>query len=177
MLDFESRQIFLKYKNALIAIGVDLSNEFVIDYIEGCGFDLETRFQSIIAYWYWLQSRHQELIDPNALLIQAFHQQWQPINWQEEYLNHVDFQSPAQQWWLQARHIDILNSLVVDVQDNFWSGGKIFFLDSHGERWTLDLDRAKDMTWQQFLAHYQRVTGIVIESHPGRFILHPPSSP
>ena len=72
MFDEEEARIFLKYKKALVAIGVDLADEFVIDYIEGCNHDLEKRFQAIIAYWYWLQTQKREIGNANQLLIKAF---------------------------------------------------------------------------------------------------------
>ncbi len=171
MFDDAATEIFLKYKNALVAIGVDLSNESVIDYIEGCSYDLEARFQAIISYWSWLQTQETEIIDPNQLLIQAFYQQWKPIGWKEEFLDNNEFKSPAEKWWDKASQVDILKSLIVDVKDNFWSGGTIIFKDPNGEPWTMDLERAMDMSWEEIIEHYQRVTGLIIESHPGRFLL------
>ncbi len=171
MLDDEESRIFSKYKNALVAIGVDLSNEFVIDYIKGCNHELETRFQAIISYWYWLQTQQREIGNANQLLIQAFYEQWIPIDWKEEFLNNDKFKSPAEEWWDKARKVDILKNLIVDVKDNFWSGGKITFTNPKGGLWTMSLERAMDMSWQEIIEHYQRVTGIIIESHPGHFLL------
>ena len=48
---------------------------------------------------------------------------------------------------------------------------QIIFQDPLGGPWTMDLDRAMDMSWQQIIEHYQRVTGVVIESQPGYFLL------
>lgn len=170
MMDDVAREIYLKYKNALIYIGVDLSDFTVIECIESCNYDLETRFQAIIAYWYWLKDNKREIV-PNQILINAFYQQWKPIGWREEFINNENFKSPAQKWWDEARKIDILNSLIIDVKDNFWSGGKILFKVPNGEPWTMDLERAMDMSWSEIIEHYQRVTGIIIETHPGRFLL------
>ncbi|MGK7957947.1 MAG: hypothetical protein AB4063_22235 [Crocosphaera sp.] len=105
------------------------------------------------------------------MLIQAFYQQWKPIGWKEEFLDNNDFKSPAEKWWDKASQVDILKSLIVDVKDNFWSGGTIIFKDPNGEPWTMDLERAMDMSWEEIIEHYQRVTGVIIESHPGRFLL------
>ena len=170
MFDEEEKQIFLKYKKALITIGVDLSDEFVIDYIKGCNHDLEKRFQAIISYWYWLQTQKRDIGNANQLLIQAFEQEWEPIEWQDEFLINEQFKTPAEKWWQQARKIDILKNLIVDVKDNFWSGGQITFQNPNGELWTMDLERAMDMSWQEIIAYYQRVTGLVIESHSGYFL-------
>ena len=170
-MDEVAREIYLKYKYALIGIGVDLSNYDVINCIESCNYDLETRFQAIIAYWYWLKENKKERINPDQILINAFYREWKPIGWKEEFINNERFKSPARKWWDEARKVDILNSLIIDVVDNFWSGGKIVFQDPNGEPWTMDLERAMDMNWHDILEHYQRVTGIIIESHTGRFIL------
>jgi hypothetical protein len=170
MFDYDETRIFHKYKNALVAIGIDLANEEVTDLIENCNHDLEIRFQAIVSYWYWLQTQEREIIEPNQLLIQAFYQQWKPIGWQDEYLNNDEFKSQAEKWWDKANQVDILKNLIIDVKDNFWSGGKIIFNHPYDEPWTMDLDRALDMSWQQIIAHYQRVTRTVIESYSGRLV-------
>ena len=71
-----------------------------------------------------------------------------------------------------ASQVDIIKNLIVDVQDHFWSGGKIIFLDPHGDTWTMDLERAYDLSWEQLLNYYQRVTNTVIESYLGGFTIH-----
>ena len=104
------------------------------------------------------------------MLIKAFYQQWKPIEWKDEYLIHPKFRSPAEKWWDKASQINILKNLIIDVKDNYWSGGRIIFNHPYDEPWTMDLDRARDMTWEQIIAHYQRVTRTVIESHSGRLV-------
>ena len=59
----------------------------------------------------------------------------------------------------------------MDVKDNFWSGGKIIFKNPTGELWTMDLERAMDMSWQELIEYYQRFTGIIIKSYPGHFLI------
>ncbi|MEM9273428.1 MAG: hypothetical protein AAGA80_10770 [Cyanobacteria bacterium P01_F01_bin.143] len=169
MLD-EETIIFKKYKNALVGIGIDLSDEFVINSIENYNYELEARFQAIISYWYWLQNQNQELLSPSQVLIQAFSEQWNPIGWQKEFLDNEKFKSLAEKWWDQARKVDILKNLIVDVQENFWSGGKIVFQNPHGECWKMDLERGMEMSWEEIIEYYQRVTRIVIESQPGYFL-------
>ena len=176
MLEPASQPIFLKYKNALLAIGVDFSDESVREVIEDCSHNLESRFQAIISYWCWLQKQQQEIVDANKLLLQAFHQEWNPINWKEEFLNRDEFKSPAEKWWSKARNIDVIKNLVVDVSCNFWSGGRVTFGTPEGQVWTVDLSRVMDMSWSEIIEYYQRVTGIKIEQYPGRLILHKPPS-
>ena len=50
MLDPAAKPIFIKYRNALLAIGVDFSDELVRDLIEECNQNLESRLQSVVAY-------------------------------------------------------------------------------------------------------------------------------
>ena len=172
MLGEVESEIFQKYKNALVAIGVDLTDESVTDLIEGCCQNLEPKFQAIVSYWYWLQNQGREIGNANQLLIDAFTNNWTPIQWQDNFLDNPNFKSPAQKWWSMARRIDVLKNLIVDVQDNFWSGGKIIFVDPAGDTWSMDLDRANDMTWSQLLNYYQRVTNTVIESDSNGYIIH-----
>ena len=166
MLGSVEREIFQKYKNALVTIGVDLTDESITDLIESCSRDLEPKFQAVVAYWCWLENQGREVGNANQLLIEAFTQNWTPIEWEDELLNHPNFKSPAQKWWEMASQIEVLRNLVIDVKDNFWSGGKITFVDPAGDIWTMDLDRAMDMTWEQLIAYYEQVTNTVIESHP-----------
>ena len=129
MLGEIESEIFQKYKNALLAIGVDLAD--------------------------------------------AFTNNWTPIEWKDEFLDNPNFQSPAQKWWSTASQVDIIKNLIVDVKDNFWSGGKIIFVNPAGDTWTMDLDRACDLTTEQLIAYYQRVTNTVIESNPNGCTIHP----
>ena len=177
MLEPAAHPIFLKYRNALLAIGVDFSDQLVTDVIEDCHQNLESRFQAIIAYCCWVKTQQQEIVDANKLLLQAFYEEWNPIGWKEEFLNRDEFKSPAEKWWNQARNIDVLKNLVVDVKSNFWSGGQVIFANPSGKLFTLDLSRAMDMSWSQIIEYYERVTGVKIEQHPGRLILHKPPSP
>lgn len=172
MLGEVESEIFLKYKNALVVIGVDLADESVIDIIEGCSHNLEPKFQAIVSYWCWLQNQGREIGNANQLLIEAFTQNWTPIEWQDELLNNPNFKSPAQKWWSMASQVEVLKNLIVDVRDNFWSGGKVIFVDPTGDTWTMDLDRANDMTWEQVLTYYQRVTNTVIESDSNSYTIH-----
>lgn len=71
MLDGAEKQIFLKYKNALMAIGVDFTDDAVVNYISDCNHDLEPKFQAIISYWYWLQNQGRGIGNANQLLIQS----------------------------------------------------------------------------------------------------------
>jgi len=172
MLGNVEEEIFLKYKNALVAIGVDLAEDSVVDYIANCNHDLEPKFQAMISYWYWLQNQGRAIGNANQLLVQAFSQEWTPIEWDDEFLNHPSFKSPGEKWWEQACQVEVLKNLIVDVKDNFWSGGRIVFVAPTGETWTMDLERAMDMNWNEIIAHYERVTDTAIATSPRGFTIH-----
>ena len=172
MLGEVESEIFQKYKDALVAIGVDFDDYSVIDLIEACNNNLEPKFQAIISYWYWLKNQERQVGNANQLLIESFTNNWTPIEWQDDFLHNPSFKSSAQKWWEIASQVDVLKNLIIDVKDNFWSGGKIIFVDPNGDTWTMDLDRANDLSWEQLLSHYQRVTNTVIESNLGSFTIH-----
>ncbi len=176
MLEPAAEEVFLKYRNALLGIGVDFYDELVTDLIEDCNQNLESRLQSIIAYYCWLQTQNRDVVDPNKLFIQAFNEEWNPIGWKDEFLEREEFKSPAEKWWDKAKHIDVLKNIVFDVQSNFWSGGKIIFAYPSGQLFTLDLSRANNMSWSEIIEYYERVTKVKIQQHPNRIVLQKPST-
>ena len=176
MLEPAAKEVFLKYRNALLAIGVDFSDELITDLIEYCNQNLESRLQSVVAYYCWLQSQNKDVVDANKLFLQAFHEGWTPIGWQDDFLERDEFKSPAQKWWDKAKHIDVLKNIVVDVQSNFWSGGKVIFAYPSGQLFTLSLSRAMDMSWSEVIEYYERVTKVKIQQYPNRIILQKPSA-
>ncbi len=176
MLEPAAQEIFLKYRNALLGIGVDFSDELITDTIEDCNQNLESRLQSVIAYYCWLQTQNTDLVDPNKLFLQAFKESWNPIGWQDEFLEREEFKSPAEKWWDKAKHIDVLKNIVVDVQSNFWSGGKVIFAYPSGQLFTLNLSRAMHMSWSEVIEYYERVTRVKIQQHPNRIVLQKPST-
>ena len=89
MLEPAAKEVFLKYRNALLGIGVDFSDELITDTIEDCNQNLESRLQSVIAYYCWLQTQNKDVVDPNKLFLQAFFEGWNPIGWQDEFLERV----------------------------------------------------------------------------------------
>lgn len=172
MLGEIESEIFQKYKNALVAIGVNFDDYSVIDLVEACNHNLEPKFQAIISYWCWLQNQGRDVGNANQLLIEAFSQNWTPIEWHDHFLYNPNFKSHSQKWWEMASQVAILKNLIIDVEDNFWSGGKITFVDLAGDTWSMDLDRANDMSWEQLLNYYQRVTNTVIESSSNGFTIY-----
>lgn len=175
MLEPEAQEIFQKYKYALFAIGVDFSSELIIEAIENCSQDLESKFQVLISYWCWLQTQGKEIDNPNTFLLKAFSQSWKPIDWKDEILDRDEFKSPAEKWWNKARHVDILKNLVVDVQNDIWSGGKVIFGTPSGRLFTIGLSRIEHMTWSEIIEYYQQVTGVIVERYSNCLILKQPT--
>ncbi|MEL6909644.1 MAG: hypothetical protein AAFO85_05485 [Cyanobacteria bacterium J06598_4] len=167
----EQANIFRKYKKALVYIGVDFSRPEIVALIEDCDRDLEPKLQAVVAYWYWLRKQNRQIIDPNQLIVEAFFEQWQPIGWQDEFLENKNFKTAGEKWWLEAKQVDVIKDIVVDIQEDFWSGGKVYFrhpLD--GSSFPLSLDRVLDLDWQELISTYERSTKVKIEFTPSRLI-------
>lgn len=170
----EKSEIFRRYKKALVYIGVDFSRTEIIELIEDCNRDLEPKFQAIIAYWYWLQGQNQRITDPNQLLIEAFFNEWKPIGWKDEFLNNENFKTEAEKWWSQAKQVDIVKEIVVDIQEGYWSGGLVWFRHPFdGSSFSMNLDRVIDLNWQQLISAYERSTNTIIEFEQSRLIFRP----
>ncbi len=111
----------------------------------------------------------------NYLFIQAFNEEWKPIGWKDEFLDRDEFKSPAEKWWKKARHVDILKNLVVDVQSDFFSGGKVVFGTPSGRLFTVGLSRIEHMTWSEIIDYYQEITGVKVGQHSNGIILKEPT--
>ena len=88
------KEIFLKYKAALVALGVDFNHWEVIEALEDCTHDLESRFRAVIAWYVWLKKKHEHQYEYERylpcfteILIRAFREEWQPIGWKNEFLS------------------------------------------------------------------------------------------
>lgn len=85
----EDDYIVRLYKPCLQAIGIDFEREDIVDYIDTCSFDLESRFRAVIAWYVYLLANNKNLPDPNQILVRAFKEQWQPRYWQDKYLHQL----------------------------------------------------------------------------------------
>lgn len=109
-------EIFKKYERALIAIGVNFSNNHIQDALQGC-IELENAFRAAISYSLWLQEQEREII-PNRIIYRALTEQWKPREWSDDFLNIEQLQSQGQKWWDGAAKVwgtDVRNRLVADV--------------------------------------------------------------
>ncbi|WP_242054890.1 hypothetical protein [Nostoc flagelliforme] len=93
-------EIFKQYERALVAIGVNFSQEVQMS-LEDCTSGLEDAFRSTIDYVLWLQ-KHEKQYFSNAILISALQQQWKPKAWRDHYLELPMLESPGQKWWNAA---------------------------------------------------------------------------
>jgi len=145
-----TQEILRKYKSALSYIGVDFFREDVQDAINNCSEGMETAFQSTIAYWYWKKKHNEEFEYPNAFLIAALDNFWQPYEWNDEYLNHPNFKSTGQLWWEKAGEMwgkNVRDSLVADVGEN--ANGEEYILFMSGV--SLPLKIAHVWGWERVL--------------------------
>lgn len=143
-------EIFKQYERALIAIGVNFALEEVQYALENCSFNLENAFRRTIEYVLWLQENQREIF-PNAILIRALQEQWQPIAWRDEYLELPMLQSPGQRWWNASAKMwgnELRNRLVADV---FYDNGQEFIKFTNGKE--LVVETAWRWEWERVLKY------------------------
>jgi hypothetical protein len=147
MLDEIELEIYRKYRNALRAIGVDLSREDIQETLINCNFGMESAFQAVITYWKYKQ-KLKEAFYPNAALIEALNEHWQPFDWRDEYLEDPSFKSPCLLWWEEAGKRwgeDKRNQLIADVNET--DRGDQYILLRSGEKISLAIAKSKGWEW------------------------------
>ena len=155
-LDDIEREIYLKYKPALQYIGVDFSREDVQTAVINCFSGLESAFQAIISYWIYKQQNREKMY-PNAALIEALNNKWQPFNWHDEYLNNSKFQSLCLVWWSEAAEIwgeDVRNELIADIYEA--NNGEIYILLRTGAKISLTIAELRGWDWVLDFARSQQ---------------------
>lgn len=131
--DYEAiKEIILKYKNALVYIGVDFDYERIIDVIISFALSggLEDSFQAVIEYWY---RKDKNIEYPDACLIAALNEFWKPNRWKDEYLENPEFKSKTQIWFEELLiHLgrDFMNQNVADYGSDEY--GREYILLSDG---------------------------------------------
>jgi hypothetical protein len=150
-LDEIAREIYLKYRYALIYIGVDLAREDIQEAFVNCAFGMEAALQAVITYWQYKQ-QNQEVFYANAALIESLNEHWQPFDWQDRYLDDPRFQSPCLLWWEEAGKrwgIEERNQLIADV--NQTDLGDEYILLRSGAKVSLAIARSKGWEWLEEL--------------------------
>lgn len=143
-------EIFKKYERALVAIGVNFSLDEVQYALESCSSELENALRRTIEYVLWLHENQREIF-PNAILIRALQEQWQPVAWRDEYLELPMLQSPGQRWWNAAAKMwgnELRNRLVADV---FYDHGQEFIKFTNGKE--LVVETAWRWEWERVLQY------------------------
>ena len=108
---------------------------------------MEAAFQAVISYWKYKQQR-QEKFYPNATLIEALKEHWQPFDWQDEYLADSRFKNPCLIWWEEAGEIwgdELRNQLIADVNET--DMGDEYILLKTGEKISLKIARLRGWNW------------------------------
>ena len=141
------REIYRKYKSALQYIGVDFSREDVQTAMINSYSGMESAFQAIISYWIYKQ-QHKEQMYPNAALVEALNNHWQPFNWQDRYLDDSRFKSLCLVCWEEAAEAwgeDVRNDLIADVYEA--NNGEIYILLKTGEKISLTIVELRGWNW------------------------------
>ncbi|RMF20531.1 MAG: hypothetical protein D6756_14060, partial [Cyanobacteria bacterium J083] len=116
--------------------------------IINCSANLEPALQRTIEYWLYLTINQQKIFDPNAILIAAIKDNWQPHNWQEKYLQYPQLKSPCLVWWEEAGKAwgeAERDKLIADVYENK-SGEKYILLQSN-QKINLKIAKMKGLDW------------------------------
>lgn len=112
------QEIVCRYKPALAALGVDFNDGSVIDAIEDCNYELETRFQAVIAWYLYLRRKRKNLPNATYILVEAFKNEWQPIGWKQEFLELPQFQPPSALMREKLQAIDYFRYVSYEIKDN-----------------------------------------------------------
>lgn len=154
-LDDIERDIYRKYKSALKYIGVDFGREDVQIAIVNCHSGMESAFQAILSYWIYKRQKS-EKIYPNATLIEAVNNRWQPYDWHDEYLNDSRFKSLCTVCWEEMGEIwgeDLRNELIADVYEA--NNGEVYILLKSAEKISLTIAELRGWNW---ILNYARKT-------------------
>ena len=146
-LDDIEREIYRKYKPALQYIGVDFGREDIQTAIINCYSGMESAFQAVISYWIY-KRQNKEKIYPNAALIEALNNHWQPFNWRDEYLNDSRFQSICGVCWSEIGEIwgeDVRNELIADIYEA--NNAEVYILLKTGEKISLTIAELRGWDW------------------------------
>ena len=146
-LDDIEREIYRKYKPALQYIGVDFSRADIQTAIINCYSGMESAFQAVISYWIY-KRQNQEKIYPNAALIEALNNHWQPFNWQDEYLNDSRFESICLVCWSEIGEVwgeDVRNELIADIYEA--NNAEVYILLKTGAKISLTIAELRGWDW------------------------------
>ncbi len=144
--DFQ-REILNRYYYPLKYIGIEFGREDVQEALEMCYYGFESALQSCLSYWIWKQEQREIFEHPNAFLIKALNEQWEPYQWQYEWLDLPQFKSPGKRWWeaaIKQWGRDVCVQIIADFSDSH-----ITF--ANGKK--LPLNLIYEWGWQRTLAY------------------------
>ncbi|MGD1918191.1 MAG: hypothetical protein ACFCAD_04490 [Pleurocapsa sp.] len=146
-LDDIELAIYRKYKHALQYIGVDFSQEEVQTAIINCYSGMESAFQAIISYWIY-KRKNREAIYPNAALIEALNNHWQPYNWHDQYLSDSRFKSLSLVCWEEIGEVwgeNVRNELIADIYEA--NNGEVYILLKTEQKISLTIAELRGWDW------------------------------
>ena len=117
MLEPAAQPIFLKYRNALLAIGVDFSDELITDLIEDCHQNLESRLQSVVAYYCWLQSQNKDVIDQSISELLTRYKITKPALYTRFKGLGIDTFKVGRKAYVKSEDVELLDKLDKHIHD------------------------------------------------------------
>lgn len=154
-LEDYQKEIFQKYKYALIHIGVDFGRQDVQEALETCHNGLEDALKATISYWKW---KKETLEYPSAFFIEALKNTWRPYEWHDHWMLDPNFKSLTQKYWEETEISwgrNLRNSLIADVVEDEQRGNYIVFTNGK----ILKLSIAIKWGWQKVLEYAQTKRG------------------
>ena len=153
------REIFNKYKSALLAIGVDFTDLQTSETIEDCRLELESRFQAFICWYLYLKAKGDRFWNPNQILVQAFYEEWQPRNWKDEYLCLQVFQPIAEKARQKLSSIEFFKFVAFEIREN---SDYVYFFYEGRMIWQVDIRDILEWSKNNLVTLFKEKTGKTI---------------
>ncbi|VEP17069.1 conserved hypothetical protein [Hyella patelloides LEGE 07179] len=145
------QEIFDKYKRALRLIGVRFNEPDLIEAIEYCNYELESKFQAFISWYLFLCSKGDKIHNPDKVLLQAFWQEWKPRYWEDKYLLKVEALSRYGLLQEKLSRIEFVEQVYIEMYDSDYV--RCFY--QNRMVWQLDIEYGLRLTDEELIARFK----------------------
>ena len=145
------QEIFNKYKTALRLIGVCFEDYELIEAIEYCNYDLESRFQAFISWYLYLRSKGDKIHNPDRVLLQAFQQQWKPGYWEDKNLLAVEAVSSYGLLKKKLSRIKFFDSVYIEPYNSDYV--RLYY--QNRMVWQLDIEHGLRLGDKELIAQFE----------------------
>jgi hypothetical protein len=152
------QEIYKRYKNKLVSLGVNLYHSEVEEAIESCFYDFETYLRAFILWAAILEEKEGKLPShPDDALVKAIRQPWKLPDYNLSFPDNMarcGLISPGQKWWKAAGDalgLEVRDKLIYKVVESYHEDYVWF----HNRR-TLQLNIAMKWKWNQ-ISEYGKI--------------------